>query len=274
MTKETKELVRLLIITLVVMMAIPLAYRVYVSLYPPENNPRQTLAQFLEETRSERALKLLTTPHAKWTEADVKSEPEVYAWLKKQGNEILPWDWTEEARRKDPKGYEKCWRRIWEELKAHCEERLSLHQKEDRRLEREREVLTVLHMHRTNQIARLRAFISTNTFPCKVTLEHLEKGRFWGWNKKAEMVVCQDAEALLADKNGVLPKEESLAAKEQASILALQREREDEAKLIQRIAPFQALINECLSAARTNLPQNSLLIHQRKLLETIKALGE
>jgi len=196
MTKETKELVRPVIITLVVMMAIPLAYRVGVALYPPDSNSRPTLAQYVEETRSERALKLLTTPPAKWTEADAKSEPEIYAWLKEQEDEILPWEWTEEARRKDPDGYVKGWRRIWKGRKAFHAERLERQQKERKRLDREIENLTTLQIHRTNQIARLRAVAATRDFPCKVTLEHLEKGRFWGWNKRTETVACQEASAL------------------------------------------------------------------------------
>lgn len=155
-----------------------------------------TLAQFAERAMSERLTNMLTKPRAKWTDAEAKSEPEIYAWLKEKDDEILPWEWTEEARRKDPNGYVKCWRHIWKERKSFHEERLAQQQKELKRLDREIESLTTVQVHRTNQIARLRAVVATNDFPCEVALEHLEKGRFWGWNTKVEIVECKEASAL------------------------------------------------------------------------------
>ena len=101
MKKETKEPLRIFGAAIVMMMVVPIAYRVFVHFCPPEEKPRQTLAQFLEEVQRESCMKLLTKPIAKWSDAEAKLEPEVYVWLKEQGNEILPWEWTEEARRKD-----------------------------------------------------------------------------------------------------------------------------------------------------------------------------
>ncbi|MCR5752501.1 MAG: hypothetical protein K6G91_11110, partial [Kiritimatiellae bacterium] len=166
MKKETKELLRALGIAFLVMLAAPLSYRIYLHFCPPERKPRQTLSQFFEEAQMARCIKLLATPTSKWSETEVKLEPEIYSWLKEQDNEILPWEWTEEARRKDQKGYAKCWRRVWKERKACCERLLAEHQKESRRLDRELEILITLHTHRTNQIARLRTLAATNTFPC------------------------------------------------------------------------------------------------------------
>ena len=156
MKKETKELLRLFGVAVMVMMVVPLAYRVIIHFWPPEERPRQTLSQFLEEAQRANCIKLLTKPIMKWLDTEVKLEPEIYAWLKAQGDEILPWDWTEEARRKDPKGYAKCWHRIWKERKSHYERLLAEHQKEIKRLDRELQVLTTIHTHRTTQIARLR----------------------------------------------------------------------------------------------------------------------
>ena len=45
MKKETKELLRLFGVALMVMMVVPLAYRVVIHFWPPEERPRQTLAQ-------------------------------------------------------------------------------------------------------------------------------------------------------------------------------------------------------------------------------------
>lgn len=221
MKKETKESVKLLGITLAVMLAVPLAYRVCVHFWPPDEKPRQVLAQIFQETESERCAKLLEKPVGKWTDAEVASEPEIHAWLKGQGNEILPWDWTEEARRKDPKGYVMCWRRIWKERKRHGERRLAQQHEELKRLNRERQILATIHTHRTNQIARLRVLAATNTFPCQVVLEHLEKGRFWGWNTKAKVVTCEDASAILAATNGICSQEVAMARDEDGAALAL-----------------------------------------------------
>ena len=221
MKKETKEFARLFGIALIVMLAVPLAYRVCIHFWPPDEKPRQSLTQFVEEAKSERSAKLLTKPIAKWTDAETKLEPEIHAWLKEQGNEILPWDWTEEARRKDPKGYAKCWLRIWKERKSHCEKVLAHHHKELKRLDRELQILTIIHTHRTNQIARLRVLAATKTFPCQVTLEHLEKGRFWGWNKKVEVVACKDAAVIVAATNSICSKEIAVALDEDKTALAL-----------------------------------------------------
>lgn len=221
MKKETKELVRTLGIALAAMMVVPLAYRLWIYIWPPEEKPRQTLTEFFKEAESARSIKLLTKPISKWSDDEAKLEPEIYAWLKDQGNEILPWEWTEEARRKDPKGYAKCWQRIWDERKSHCDKLVAEREKELRRLNRELQILTTIHTHRTNQIARLGALAATNTFPCQITLERLEKGRFWGWNKKFETAECKDVESLTAATNSICAKELSAAQEEDRGALEL-----------------------------------------------------
>ncbi len=208
-------------IALLVMMAIPLAYRVCIYFWPPEEKPRKTLAQFFKEAEVAHSVGLLTKPVGKWSEAEAKLEPEIYAWLKEQGNEILPWEWTEEARQKDPNGYAKCWRRIWEDRKTQCGKLFAVHRKEIKRLEGELQVLSTIHTHRTNQIARLRNLAATNAFPCQVSVERLSKGRFWGWNKKVEVVECKDVAAIMAGTNSVCGKEMVMAQGELSSTLAL-----------------------------------------------------
>ncbi len=221
MKKETKELVRTLGIALAVMMVVPLAYRVWIYIWPPGEKPHPTLAEFFNEAESAHSIKLLMKPIAKWSDDEAKLEPEIYAWLKDQGNEILPWEWTEEARRKDPKGYAKCWRRIWEERKSHCDKLFAEQQKEIKQLNREFHILTTIYTHRTNQIARLHALAATNAFPCQVTLERLEKGRFWGWNKKVETAECKDLGSLTAATNSICSKELAAAQEETSGALAL-----------------------------------------------------
>lgn len=214
MKNETRELAGLFGAAFVAVVALALAYRVVVRLWPPEEAQHHTLAQFLEEAQRASCARLLTKPVANWSDAEIKLEPEIYAWLREQGNEILPWEWTEEARRKDPKGYAKCWRRIWNERKDFCEGRLAEHRKEIKRLDRELRIVTAIHTHRTNQIARLGAFAATNVFPCRISLERLAKGRLWGWNKNVEVIECKDASAIMTATNSIYIQETTAAADE------------------------------------------------------------
>ena len=268
MKTETKELVRLFGIAILVMVALPLVYRGYIYFWPPEEKPRQTLTQFLEEAQNERCLRLLAKPVGKWSDAEAKQEPEIYSWLKEQGDEILPWEWTEEARRKDPKGHAKCWRRIWKERTSLCERLLAERQKEIKRLDRELQVLATVHAHRTNQIARLRALAATNEFPCKVALERLEKGRFWGWNKRVELVDCKDLAALMAETNSVYSKEAATAQSEIKSALALSNSISASKE---KSALFQKLCETCDQNKR--LIENDFVQDEplkKSLIETLK----
>ena len=85
MKKETKECIRVFGIALAVMIAVPLAYRVCISIWPPKEKPHRSLDQFFREAEIAHSLELLATPVAKWSDADAKAEPEIYAWLKEQG---------------------------------------------------------------------------------------------------------------------------------------------------------------------------------------------
>ena len=221
MKKETRELAGMFGAALVVVIALALAYRVVVRLWPPAETQHQTLAQFLEEAQRASCARMLVKPAANWSEAEVKLEPEIYAWLKEQDNEILPWEWTDEARRKDQKGYAKCWHRIWKEQKAACERMLAGEQKESKRLDRELLILTTVYAHRTNQIARLSALAATNAFPCQVSVERLEKGRLWGWNKHVEVVECKAAAEIAAATNSICSHETAAAADEAGRVAAM-----------------------------------------------------
>ena len=90
-----------------------------------------------------------------------------------------------------------------------------------KRLDRELQILTTIHTHRTNQIARLSALAATETFPCKISIERLEKGRLWGWNKRVEVVECKDAEAIMAATNSICGNEAATAEDEIRGVAAL-----------------------------------------------------
>ena len=266
MKKETKELLRVLGVAFLLMMAVPLVYRVVIHFWPPEEKPRRTISQFFEEAQMTRCMKLLTTPVAKWSDDEAKSEPEIYAWLKEQGNEILPWEWTDEARRKDQKGYAKCWRRIWRERKSCCERLLAGHQTENKRLGRELQIITTIHAHRTNQIERLRAIAATNSFPCQIALERLTKGRFWGWNKKAEVIECKNVAEITVATNSICSiemataEDEVKSAKSLSDSLASSKEKSIvHEKLCEICDRSNGLIENEISADNAEILQKSLV---------------
>jgi len=230
------------------MVVLPLAYRLWFLSRPPEPCSNPSPAQLFEKAMDARAVRLLTKPVGKWADAEAKSEPEIHAWLKEQGREILPWEWTEEARQKDPKGYAKCWRRIWSARQSHCENRRAQHQGELKRIEREIGILTTILAHRTNQVTRLRSLAATNAFPCKVTIEHLEKGRFWGWNRETEEVACQDASALeeLMRRSPDCDVVSCLA-----SIVKLREDREETSASCQKYEGLREHASKCLKGLDT-----------------------
>ena len=271
MKKETKEFVRLIGIAVLVMLVVPLAYRVCVYFWPSVAEPRPTLEQFVKEAKDEHCLKLLAKPVVRWTETDVKSEPEMYAWLKGQGNEILPWDWTDEARRKDPKGYAKCWQRIWKERKSLCEKLLAKHQDELESQDRELQILTTIHAHRTNQIVRLRALAATNTFPCQVAFERLEKGRFWGWNRKVETVACEDAAAIVAVTNSVCSKESATAQDELKRVLSLEDAISSSKEKSALYGRLLGICDQSESLIENGTAQDELL--KKALIENLNGMG-
>ena len=255
---------------LVVVIALALAYRVVVRLWPPEETQHQTLAQFLEEVQRAGCARLLVKPAANWSESEVGLEPEIHAWLKEQDKEILPWEWTDEARRKDPKGYAKCWRRIWKELKAACERILAGAQKESKQLDRELQVLATIYAHRTNQIARLSALAATNSFPCQVSVERLEKGRLWGWNKHVEVVECKAAADIAAATDSICSQETAAAADEARRAVAMTASL---ASAKEKSVLYENLCGICDKCSRIvegdSLPDHNELL-QNSLVEVLK----
>jgi len=176
----------MLAVSFAIMMALPAGYRVWRIWNPEPEQPRQTLTQVLAEAAANNAVRLLRTPVAQWTEYDKKSEPQVFGWLEAHGQTVLPWEWTDEARRKDPDGYRKLWLGIFKEQASELNARQKAERKQLNAVERELWIAETLYAHLTNQIALVRAYVATNAFPMTVTAERLEKGRFWGWNRTAE----------------------------------------------------------------------------------------
>ena len=62
MTEEKKCIVRMLAVTFAVMLAIPLAYRVWITFSPPVPSGRLSLAEFADMATANRSVRLLKTP--------------------------------------------------------------------------------------------------------------------------------------------------------------------------------------------------------------------
>lgn len=123
MKKEAKDLLWVLTIGLAVMFALPIAYRVWVHYNPPP--PRRPIADVLQDAGGVRRETLLNTPTDKWNESDKSLAPDIRDWLAAHADVILPWEWSDEARKKDWKGYCDSWRRILEEQFARLEKLIS-----------------------------------------------------------------------------------------------------------------------------------------------------
>lgn len=116
------------------MVTLPLLYRVWLHYHPQPAEQRTSLSDFLAKSAEACALQLIQTPLSKWTELDRKSEPSIHAWLVAHENVILPWEWTEEAKRKDPSGCSKMWHAIVKEQKRKLDKRIDSAQRQIRRL--------------------------------------------------------------------------------------------------------------------------------------------
>ena len=122
MKREKKGLVGGLIIAFAVMMLVPLGYRVWIHFNPPTPRPAFSLSKYLSEAKDVSIPQLLVKPLSKWSDADRKRAPEIVIWLEAKDKTILPWEWTDEARRKKPEEYFKTWEDILEELDAQLED--------------------------------------------------------------------------------------------------------------------------------------------------------
>lgn len=188
MTEEKKSIIKMLCIAFATMLALPLTYRAWVTFNPPA--PRETFSftEFFDKTAANRSVRLIKTPIDRWTKTDRAAEPKIVAWLEAHSKIVLPWEWSSEARQKDPKGYRKAWKRLLGETESSLKDSIARIKKELKRIDRELLINQTLHIHLTNQIAALERNLTTNPLPATVTVERLSKGRFWGWNVRKDQV--------------------------------------------------------------------------------------
>lgn len=210
MTEEKKGIVRMLAITFVVMLAIPLAYRVWITFNPPAPRERLSLAEFFDKATANRSVRLLKTPIDQWTKTDRAAEPKIAAWLEAHSKIVLPWEWSSEAQKKDPKGYRKAWEKLLDEAVSVLERSIKHKRKELKNLEREIWINRSLYSHLTNQFAKVEGVLATNPPPVTVTVEHLAKGRLWGWNRRLKQVRLESETNRIEFVSGITAETEEL----------------------------------------------------------------
>jgi len=264
-----KEIAKMLLIGFAVMMALPLAYRLWLVCHPQPEAPSPSLSRYLDGLIEEGTVCLLQRPLSRWREEESKSEPKIHAWLKAHEKVVLPWEWTEEARRKDPDGYRALWAHLFRELQADDESRLKAEQKKLKELGRELWIAETVHAHRTNQLARVSAAAVTNAFPMTLVCERLEKGWLWGWNVKTERREMQKREDLLASETGWIAVERHQAQAEERRMRelgVLKRTAADRVAVLQsRLAREESFL------AQTSGPQEiSQQTAVRELLRLIR----
>lgn len=144
----------------------------------------------------DRLTEMLHKPLAKWNDLESKSMPAMHAWLKDHAKSVLPWEWTDTARAKDQEGYRRVWLSLYGDLGKSG-------RGEIRRLERsckswhaETEECRWLAGRITNQLARVKADLSTNGLPTIVRIDSFVKGRFWGYNHKSQNHTVASAKEL------------------------------------------------------------------------------
>lgn len=269
MSSSKKEIAKMLLVGFAVMTALPLAYRLWIMYHPQPERTKPSLAQYLDRMIEDGATRLLQTPLEKWTPEARQAEPQVHAWLAAHEKVILPWEWTVEARRKDPEGYRALWSRLFDEQTRTLKASLSAEQKAGKAIARELWIAETIQAHRTNQIARLRATATTNAFPVTVAYERLEKGLLWGWNRKTEQRTIDRREDLFSDGDSWFAAERKRAREEGRRIAARMAASRSSAD---RVGVLQSLLSRADSWGRCAASTNAVSSEgaARELLGLIK----
>lgn len=239
MRPTAREIVRIVVVGFAVMLALPAAYRIWLAYHPAPERQRRTLSEYLEKSAAANEIRLLMTPLSGWSADEMKAKPLICGWLKAHERTVLPWEWTDEARRKDPEGYLKVWRRLFDERKSELEAALKTERKRHEKLVDEIEVLETLHAQRTNQLSKIEAIAATNTYPMTLLVERLEKGRFWGWNRRSEFKTFETRDAYDAPDRGWATEERKVSA---AEVTRLAEKSKDRLRSESRTATLESLL--------------------------------
>ena len=201
MKRNRKELLVSCGIAVLLMLVVPGAFRAWMAFNPQPVVPQSPVSSLLDATTSlevGRAMLLLRKPIDAWTAHERDGEPGLFAWLGMHAKMVLPWEWSAVARKKDPDGYRRLWRKLLKEQQDELDRSLREIRSQMRELRETIENETVLCVHATNESARLSGWMATNAYPATVETEQLSKGRFWGWNRESVSHALSDESAARA----------------------------------------------------------------------------
>ena len=189
MRKERRELVKILIISVLVMMVLPLGYRVFFYEEPSAKSEADVprLEQILDRITDDWERAVLKMPLAKWTARDKERASEIHAWLVAHANVVLPWEWTAEARGKDLRGYLGVWEKLLDECVDAVEDEEKIFNREYKKFSAALSNDQTVFTHDTNELMRVyQAIGSVTNYPVTLVCTNLTKGLIWGWNRKEE----------------------------------------------------------------------------------------
>ena len=254
MKRNRKELLVSCGIALLLMLAVPGVFRVWMAFNPQPVVPESPAVPLLDATSSleaGRAMLLLRKPIDAWTAHEREVEPGLFAWLGAHAKIVLPWEWSATARKKDSAGYQRLWRNLLDEQGDGLERSLRTIRRQMRELREKIENETILYAHATNESARLSGWMATNTnaYPATVETERLSKGRFWGWNREGERHALADASAAHALLDAIVSNGVAHAECQQAANSQLREKESVEQTHVKLLADVEASVKQMESDA-------------------------
>ena len=247
MKRNRKELLVSCGIALLLMLVVPGAFRVWMAFNPQPVAPGTPVSSLRDATSSletGRAMLLLRKPIDAWTTPERDGEPGLFTWLGTHAKMVLPWEWSSVARKKDPDGYCRLWRKLLEEQHDDLDRSLRGIRRQIRELREKIEDETILYAHATNESARLSAWMATNSYPATVETERLSKGRLWGWNRDEERHALADASAAHALLNAIVSNGVVHAECQQAANSQLREKEADEQAHVKLLADVEASMKQ------------------------------
>lgn len=100
-------------VCLLVMVGIPLGFRLWMIYDPP--TPTRPLSETFAMVRDIRRQQLLVKPLKEWSAAEAGEMPRLHRWLEAHADRVLPWEVTETAREKDTEDYVRKWTGLLDE---------------------------------------------------------------------------------------------------------------------------------------------------------------
>lgn len=264
---------KLVVTCVVLMVAVPFGLRHLLDRYAPrDDEATRSASEKMQElfgdglTPSERSRELLVKPVGDWTERDVATEPALHRWLKAHEKTVLPWDWSEAAKAKDAVRYSKCWKSMIRELSETCDGTVSAAKRQMRTMDPEIAEQKGLVTRVAARLDAMKSALASNGVPVTVEIETVERGRFWGFNRKIEKRTLESADAL----RETIGAETKRLAKLRETIAGLETER---SAADRRMREHAATSAELLKLKVDDDAARDVLIRAIRLCDTVRNVG-